>query len=61
MKFPHMEVPLIYSGDGFAKPVEWKERLQEDEEPDELDLIPASKDLIDRIVIDPDELFGGKE
>lgn len=55
-----MEVPLIYPGDGFAKPVEWKERLQEDEEPDESDLIPASKDLINRIGIDPDELFGGK-
>lgn len=55
-----MLVPLIYSGDGFGKPVEWKERLQDDEEPDEADLIPASKGFIDRTGIDPDELFGGK-
>ena len=60
MKFPQMWVPLIYLGDGFGKPVEWKERLQEEEEPDEADLVPASKEFIEMTGIDPDELFGGK-
>ena len=49
--------PNIYFGDKEARLVDWRKVLPEEVDPDDEDLGPASKELIDWLGVDPDELF----